>query len=102
MQAIKTTTITKAGIQFVQAKCDVRKITITWNYSKNQDWNHAQAAQELADLLKWGGILNGGAIGNEYFWTFLNSGMEVHCGTLNAPQLKGGPLNQSNNTCVLR
>lgn len=37
----------------IQAKCAAKTIYVNWDYSMNQDDNHAKAAKILADQLGW-------------------------------------------------
>ena len=75
-QAIKTSFVSPTNTRGARiiAKCDAKKITVSYNYTLNCDENHAAAANQLVQLLGWTpengnyGQFVGGCFGDDYYF----------------------------------
>jgi len=75
-QAIKTSYVSPTNYRGARiiAKCDAKKITVSYDYSSSPDANHAAAANKLVEELGWTpehgnyGQFVGGCFGDDYYF----------------------------------
>jgi hypothetical protein len=62
----------------IVARCDARRVTVSWDHSLDVVGNHRAAAEKLAAALDWQNngtrMVGGGLGGNGYVWVFAEMG----------------------------
>lgn len=73
MQAIRTKYIgaTNARPSRMQAKCDAKTITVSYDHALDTDGNHEAVCQALLSHLGWPSNVIGGEFDKCHYWVFV-------------------------------
>ena len=76
MQAIRTRYLpaTNTKPSRMQAKCEARTITVSYNYDLDGAGNHREVCENLRLKMGWDNIksnLAGGVFAGDYYWVFV-------------------------------